>query len=60
MNKKQEIIRGHLTCTCHEMYVARQLTDPECVLCNYESEIEMMMDEYILSLTTRPKPKNEQ
>lgn len=47
MNKKQEIIRGHIGCTCDEAYKTRGLTDPTCFLCEYESEIELMMDEYL-------------
>ena len=46
MNKKQEIIRGHLTCTCDEVYKSRNMVDPNCFLCEYESEIELIMDEY--------------
>lgn len=47
LNKKQEIIRGHLTCTCDEMYKNRKMADPSCFLCNYESKIELMMNEYL-------------
>lgn len=47
INKKQEIIRGHLTCTCDEAYKSRNMVDPTCFLCEYESEIEEMMDEYL-------------
>jgi hypothetical protein len=46
MNKKQEIIRAHLICTCDEAYKNRNMVDPTCFLCEYESEIEEMMDEY--------------
>ena len=46
MNKKQEIIRGHLTCTCDEAYKSRNMADPNCFLCEYESEIELMMQKY--------------
>jgi len=46
MNKKQDIIRGYLNCTCDEAYKSRRLTDPDCFLCEYESEIELMMQEY--------------
>lgn len=47
INKKQEIIRGHLTCTCDKAYKRRNMVDPTCFLCEYESEIEEMMDEYL-------------
>ena len=47
MNKKQEIIRGYIECTCDEAYKIRRMTDPTCFLCEYESEIELMMDEYL-------------
>lgn len=47
MNKKQEIIRGHLTCTCNEFYKSRNRPDPTCFLCGYGPEMEMMMDEVI-------------
>jgi len=47
LNEKQEIIRKHLTCTCDEMYKDRNMVDPTCFLCEYESEIELMMDEYL-------------
>jgi len=46
MNKKQDIIRGYLNCTCDAAYKSRRLTDPDCFLCEYESEIELMMQEY--------------
>ena len=46
MNKKKEIIRGHLNCTCDEAYKSRNMVDPTCFLCEYESEIELMMQEY--------------
>ena len=47
MNKKNEIIRKHLNCTCDEMYKTRNMVDPTCTLCEYEAEIELMMDEYL-------------
>jgi len=47
INIKQEIIRGHLTCTCNKAYKSRNMVDPTCFLCEYESEIEEMMDKYL-------------
>lgn len=47
MNKKQEIIREHLICTCSVEYKSRNMKDPTCFLCEYGTEIEMMMDEVI-------------
>ena len=46
MKAAEEIIRGHLNCTCDEIYKSRKMTDPSCFLCGYESEIELMMQEY--------------
>jgi hypothetical protein len=47
LNKKQEIIRQHYTCTCDIAYKSRNLTDPNCFLCDNETEIELIMDEYV-------------
>jgi len=47
MNKKQEIIKSHMNCTCDEAYKSRKLTDPNCFLCEWGEEIELMMDEYL-------------
>mgnify|MGYP003405405456 CR=1 FL=1 len=46
MNDKQKIIRNHLTCTCDIAYTERNMVDLNCFLCNYENEIEEMMEEY--------------
>jgi len=42
----EEIIKGHISCTCDVMYKTRKMTDPNCVLCEYGGEIELMMEEY--------------
>lgn len=42
----KEIIRSHLTYICDEMYKSRKMTDPTCFLCEYESEIKLMMIDY--------------
>jgi len=47
MNEKQKIIREHIACTCDEMYKSRNKVDPTCFLCNYEKEIELIIEEYI-------------
>ena len=49
---KQEIIEGHISCTCNEAYTKRKLTDPDCVLCNYVEEIGIIMDENLREFVT--------
>ena len=46
MKTEMEIIKSHLTCCCDEMYKNRKMVDPNCVLCEYGTEIELMMQEY--------------
>ena len=46
MKTAEEIIRLHLNCTCDEIYKSRRMTDPTCFLCEYKSEIELMMAVY--------------
>jgi hypothetical protein len=43
---KKEIIDGHLSCTCGDIYKSRKLVAPDCVKCEYEKEIENMMNKY--------------
>jgi hypothetical protein len=43
---KREIINGHMTCMCGDIYKSRKLVAPDCCKCQYETEIEAMMDEY--------------
>jgi hypothetical protein len=57
MKTKEEIIRSHLACTCHEMYKTRRKADPSCFLCEYKSEIELMMEEYKQQEPKESKPK---
>lgn len=46
MSTKQEILEGHYTCTCDEMYKSRGIYDPACVLHTEGGEIELIMDEW--------------
>ena len=46
MKTKEEIIKSHLSCICDEIYTSRKKVDPSCTLCEYGSEIELMMEEY--------------
>ena len=46
MKTKTEIIKDHYLCTCDEMYKSRNMTDPNCILCEHGPEIELIMDEY--------------
>jgi len=41
-----QIIKSHLSCNCNEMYESRRMIDPNCVLHEYATEIELMMEEY--------------
>ena len=41
-----QIIKSHLSCNCNEMYESRGMINPDCVLHEYATEIELMMEEY--------------
>jgi hypothetical protein len=43
---KEEIIKGHYTCTCTEIYWSRNMNDPSCVLHEQGGEIELIMEEW--------------
>src|ERR1700688_1330786 len=43
---KEEIIKGHYTCTCAEIYWSRNMSDLSCVLHEQGGEIGLIMDEY--------------
>lgn len=57
MNPKQQIIHNHLSCTCDRAYKSRGLKDPNCFLCEYESEIELIMEEYVKLVKPRVKKR---
>lgn len=56
LKSTRQIIEGHLSCTCAEAYKSRDMVDPGCVLCEYGSEIELMMQEH----ATQWEQENEQ
>lgn len=48
MRTKEEIISGHYTCQCDDIYKSRGLYDPACVLHSEGGEIELIMDEFAM------------
>lgn len=50
---KIEIIAGHYSCTCHDIYKLRDMADPSCVLCEHGGEIELIMDEWAKEVATK-------
>jgi hypothetical protein len=44
--KAKDLIKQHFACTCGEMYKSRNLTDPNCFLCDNEEVIEDVMTIY--------------
>lgn len=42
----EEILKLHFSCTCDEIYKSRNITDPNCFICENESELMQIMQEY--------------